>query len=210
MDAIIFNIKNIGAATIDVPGLDHRSLLNPGGMGDQIDGDMVLVNGDIFMGFGQTDQGLFDFPARQILGVNDAVVGMPAFPAEIKAVVNGRRRAGEFYAQGSQFPDRFRPFSDDRLHDRLVTKAVARRQGILNMRLKGVDFADDRRDTALGAVGAAVIHRFFGDNDHLAGFSRLKREFQPRDTASDDQKIRLDFHIIIQLSLKIILSNHMK
>ena len=131
------------------------------------------------------------------MGVDDAVVGVPAFPSQIEggAVLGIRCFVGvEADADAHQFPDALRAADDHLAHHLFVAQSVSGFQGVLDMQVEGVLPAEDRGDASLGQVGVAVHGLFFGDDSHGPAVGHFEGVHQPGDAAADDKKIGLYIH----------------
>ena len=184
-------VQDVGAAAVFLVGGGDQTTFHAGGVGDQIDGDVVFEQLDVGVFPDLLQQGPLHLPAGHILGVDDPVAGMSPFTAQIE----GFRRSVGAPAEGNppldQFRDARRPFLDHQAHHLGMTEAGARCQGVLDVEIEGIAAVEDRSDTALGMVGIALHGLFFGDQGHPADLGGIKGKQKTGNPTADNQEIGL-------------------
>ena len=135
-------------------------------------------------------------PSGDVLGVQDAPLGMAAFAAQVQFAHAGGRRhfaLGKLHAQVDQFGDARRAFLHDRAHDVLLAKARAGLERVAHVHFDGVLLAGDGGDAALRVIGVGLRAVFFGDDGDPPARRDLQGKGQPRDAAAQDDEVVL-FH----------------
>ena len=155
---------------------------------------MVLKNLDVRLARNGVQQRALDFATRHVLRVQNPPLGMAAFATKVElfaAVFTGRGAFGKFHAERDQLRDARRPFLDDRAHDVFLAQTRARRERVAHVRLEGILLARHRRDAALRVIRVRLRAILFGDDGHAPARRDLERERQPRDAATENEKIKL-------------------
>ncbi len=161
---------------------------------DDVDGDVVLQHPEVGALFRGGEQSALDLAAGDVLGVENAPLGMATFLAEVefpRAVAGGQLPFRELHAQGDQLGDARRPFLDDGADDAFLAEARAGHQGVPHVHFEGVFLARDGGDAALGVIGVRVGALLLRDDRHGAVLGRLQGEGQAGDAGADDQIIEL-------------------
>ncbi len=133
--------KGVDLAGLAVEHIDAEAAVGldaaPGdlGFGDQIDGDMVFVDGDVRVGLDGLHQGPFDLLAGLVLGVVDAALAVAAFPGQVVGLV---LFAGEVDAPVDQVFDGRRAVFDHHADDLFVGKPGAGFHGVPDMLIERV------------------------------------------------------------------------
>ena len=164
---------------------------------DQIDGKMVFENLDVRLRCDGGQQRPFDFPARDIFGVQNAAARVAAFFAEIEfacAVGRAGIAFAEAHAQLDQFLNAGRAFLHNGANDILFAKTRACRQRVADVHLEGVLLAGDRRNPALSVVGIRLGPIFFCDNGHTSVRRNFQRKRKPSNAAAQDHEIETLVH----------------
>ena len=162
--------------------------------GNQIDGDMIFKDLDARPLSDGREQRALNFPAGDILGVQDATLRVSPFPTQIQLTRAVRPRdfpLGKFHAQFDQFGDSLRSFPDNRAHHFFFAQTGARLKRVAHVQLERVLFRRDRRDAALSVIGVRLGAVFLRDNGHAPVRRDFQREGQARDAAAEDEKIKL-------------------
>ena len=149
---------------------------------DQVDRQVVLEDRDVRLLGHRGQQGALDLAAGDVLGVEDAALGMAALSAEVqlaRAVGAGNLALGKVHAQLDQLRNPRRAFLDDRADGRFLAQARAGLQRVAHVQLEGVLLAGHRRDAALGVVGVGLGAVLLGDDRHAP----VRRDFRAQRTA---------------------------
>ena len=161
-------------------------------LGDEVDGDMVFVDGDVVVRQGRLDQGALDLAAGDVLGVQDAPLAVPPLAGEVVRLA--ARVLGELDPPLDQVGDHLGAVLNHTAHHLFVADAGAGHQGILDVGVEGVLGRGDRGDPPLRVVGGGLRYIAFGEQGNGPVGRRLQREGEPRDAATDHQKITLHLH----------------
>ena len=162
--------------------------------GDQVNREVVLEDRDVRLVGHRRQQGALDFAAGDVLGVEDAALGMAALPAEVelaRAVRTGYLALGEMHAQLDQLRNARRAILDDRAHGRFLAQAGARFERVAHVQFEGVLLARDGGDAALGVVGIRLGAVLLGDDRHAPVRRDFQRKRQPGNAAAQDKEIEL-------------------
>jgi hypothetical protein len=190
-------VKDISAQAPDGAGIEQLAHFLGG---DQINGDVVFKNLDVGLGGDGGEQGPLDFAAGHVLGVEDAALGMAAFPPQIQLAFAVDFALGELHPDFHQFGNARRPFLDDDADDVFVAQPGPGGQRITHMDFRGVLFAHDGGDAALGVIGVGLGAGFFGDNGDAPQRSDFQGEGKPGNPAAQNQEIKV-FHALQSMEL---------
>ncbi len=102
-----------------------------------------------------------DFPSGNVFGMQNAALGMSAFPGEVVGVVIFLT---EPHPPIDQIPDGLGTTFDDHAHDLLMGEVGSGHHGILDMGFEGVFGRKNRGDSSLGEVGRRLGHLPFRDH----------------------------------------------
>lgn len=181
MDVSGFLVEHIGTEHA-VLG-DHAEFSG----GDEVDGEVFLVKGDVEVFVSGFDEGFGDFPAGGVLGMEDASVAVASFSAEgeVGTVFV------EVDAAGDEFLDGFAGFGEDGAHCVFVAEAGPGIKGIGDVALHAVAFFSeafwqDAGDATLGPGGVGFDGLAFGDYGDGAVLSCTDGEGEAGDTTADD------------------------
>ncbi len=152
----------------------------------QVDGEAVFEHRDVRMAPHRFDERPFDLGAREVLVVEDAVFGMPAFAVELEAAVG---RAVEARAPGDQVADRIGRLAHDAFHGLGIALARAAHERVADVLLECVGRIGHRADAALGIVGVALIHLALGDDGDATALGGFQCEAQAGGAGADNQEI---------------------
>ena len=175
-------------------GRDARSTLFQLLRGNQIDGNMVFKDFNVRPLSDGREQRALNFPAGDILGVQNATLRVSPFPAQVQLASAVRSRAfplGKLHSQLDQFGDSLRPFLNNCPDHFLFAESRARLQRVTHVQLERVLLRGDRRDAALGIVRIRFGAVFLRDDGHAPVRRDFQREGQARDAAAEDEKIEL-------------------
>ena len=175
--------------------------------GDEVDGQVVLEDRDVRLLGDRRQQGPLDLAAGDVLGVENAALGMAALLAEVqfaRAVGAGNLALGKLHAQLDQLRNPRRAFLDDRADGGFLAQAGAGLERVAHVQLEGVLLAGDGGDAALGVVGVGLGAVLLGDDRHAPMRRDLQGEGKPGDAAAEDEKIKL-FHLNRALSINRVL-----
>jgi hypothetical protein len=188
-------IQHVGAAAVIFVGGGDQPALDAGGVSDQVDGHVVFVKADIAVLPGPLQKHPLHFPAGHIVGVDDAVAGVPALPAQIERRADLRPPGLPSVLKPTpmvhQFPNSLGAAGDHLVDHVRIAQAVTGIQGILDVQVEGVLLAKDGCDAALGEVGVAVHRLLFGDDGHGSAVGHLEGKHQSGDAAANYQNIGL-------------------
>ena len=162
--------------------------------GNQIDGDMIFKDLDARPLSDGREQRALNFPAGDILGVQDATLRVSPFPTQIqfpRPIRTGNFPLGKLHSQLDQFGDSLGPFLDDRANHFFFAQSSAGLQRVADVQLERILLRRDRRDAALGVVRVRLGAIFLRDDGHAPVRRDLQREGQARDAAAEDEKIEL-------------------
>ena len=157
----------------------------------QVDGEVVLQYGDVGVAAHLLDEGALDFGTREVLVVEDAVLGVSALAVEFKAAVGGLVEAR---APGDEVGDELGGAANDQLDRFPVAFAGAADERVLDVLLEGVGSVGHRADTALCVVGVAFVHFALGHEGDVPVGGGLQREAETCRAGTDNQKV--GFHKI--------------
>ena len=143
------DVQHVSSQRLILTGTRRNRRLHLGA-GDQIDQHMLWIYFNIRLGFDRLDQRSLYFPTRQIVRVQDTVLGMTAFARQVIILSTN---AGKLCAQVDQPTHTSRAFSADEPYHILVAQSPARFQSVLNMQIARVVIGHYRCDTALGIAG---------------------------------------------------------
>ena len=121
---------------------------------------------------------------------------MAAFPAEVEflaAVLVQRVALGKFHAQLNQFRNTRRTVLDDGADNVFLAQARARCERVTHVQLKRILLAGHCGNAALRVIRVRLRTVLLGDDGHAPARRDLQREGQPRETAAENEKIKL-FH----------------
>ena len=162
------------------------------GTGDDINPHMIGIDFDIRFGADGFDQGAFDFPAGEVVGMQDATLGMSPFLCQMKTVLP--LGAGKPGSQLDQFPDAGGSFADNTAHHVFLTQAAPGFDGIGHMEVDRIVLCHDRGDPSLGVAGGRLFHRVLGNQGHGAIFGNFQGKGEAGKAATNDYVIPIDFH----------------
>ncbi len=137
----------------------HRAAAHQALAGDEVHAHVVFEHPDVGVGQDLLRQDALHFGAGHVMGVNDAAVGMAAFPAQVIAVVLAQIEMGSHV---DQLPDARRTLADHQFDDIRMGQAFAGGEGVLNVVFKAVIRPQDRGDAALGHLGGGFRQALFG------------------------------------------------
>src|SRR5690606_33471738 len=150
----------------------------------------VFPDSQVGQSGGTFEQRALDLPAREVLVMEDTVLAVPAFAAQ---VIGTGLAFVEPRAPVDQFAHAGRAFLDDEVDDVHVAKAVSGIEGIRDVfAVIILRHIPDGGDAALGITGVAFIAHVFRDDVDLEvrpGFGDLDGTGQPGDAGSDDEYI---------------------
>ena len=161
------------------------------GFGDQINGDVVLVQGDIGMPERCFDQGPLDFPAGGVFGVQDPPVAVSTFTRQVILVMIV---AAELNAPVDQICHGLGAGFDNKLDDIRVGEIAACNHGVLDVGGKAVLVRKDCRNATLCQLRCSDVDITFGDQRYGAVISNLQGIGKPCDSGTDNQEICRYFH----------------
>ncbi len=159
-------------------------------LGDKVDGDVVLVDGDVVVIQDRLHQGALDLAAGDVLGVQDAPRAVTALAGQVVGVA----ALGELDTPVDQVADDLGPFLDHHAHHVLMADTGTGHQRVLHVGVEGVLLGGYGGDAPLGVVGGGFGNVLLGDQGDPAVSGGLQREGKPRDTATDHKKISFLFH----------------
>jgi len=134
------------------------------------------------------DQHRFHALPGDVAGVQHAALRVTALAAEVIAGCAVRARI-EPYAQRFQLGDARRAAGHDLAHDLLAAEPRPGDQRVGHVLLKAVAGLHDAGDTALRAVGVAVVESLLGHQQHAPAARQIERAHQPGNAAAHHEVI---------------------
>ena len=161
---------------------------------DQVDREVVFKNVNVFIRSYGLEQGALDLAAGDVLGVQDAPLGVASLAAEIKfAFAIAIFALGKFHSEFDQLHDALRAGLDNAANDLLVAQSRTGNQRVLHVALERILLACHCGDAALRVVGVRFRPAFFRDDGNRPGVGHLECERQPGDPAAEDDVIKLSW-----------------
>jgi len=193
-----FPVQYIGAATAVFLICGDKTAFHPCWIGDNIDGDMVLVQGYSFVVPDMVYKYCFQFQPCHVLCMYNALLRVSPLSSEIKfrwPVVHRVFLINiEFYPQVDKLPNSIRTVSYHHFNHVLIAQAISWCKRILNVQIKRVYAAENRGNASLGTCGIAVHDIPFGYKGNWTMVCNFQRKTQHGNTASDDKKICINDH----------------
>ena len=149
----------------------------------QVDGEMVLQHGDVRMFPHGFDQCPFDFGARKVFVVEDAMFGVAPLAVKLEPSV------GSFIETRTPFEqvgDQLRRTAHDQFDGCRVAFPCTADQRIVDVFLECIGRIGYRTDAALGIVGVAFVHSAFGHDGDMTVCSGLEGKSKPCRARTDD------------------------
>ena len=162
----------------------------------EVDGEAVFEDRDVRMFAHGAYERPFDFGAREIFVVEDAVFGMTALAVEFEAAVGRLVEAG---APCDQIADPLGRMAHDQLYGFAVALAGAADHRIPYVLFEGIRRISYRADAALCVVGVALVHLAFRYDGYAPVCGGFQGETQPRGAGAYHQKI--GFHTLKMIVL---------
>ena len=187
---VFFQVQDICAETGNV-GRTLPDQFTQMVLREDIDGKMMFENLYVVVPFHLAHQRPLDLMAGDILVVQDTVFAVAAFTGQFIA-------SGAFFVEldspRDQLLDHLRRTGHHLLDRRTVANPRTANQCVPDMFLERIGIVHHRGDPSLGVIRVALVHFAFGDDHHLAYFSRLERVTETGYPTADNQKIRFDVH----------------
>ena len=98
----------------------------------------------------------------------------------------------ESSAPVDQLANRGRSFVSEKMNGIVSAQAIAGRQGIGRMTVRGISLPDRCGDPTLRVDGTAFLGTGLRQDQHVAGLDQLKCRPQRSDAATNDEKVALD------------------
>ena len=155
---------------------------------EQVDGEVVFQDRDVRVLADRLDERAFDFGAREVLVVEDPVLGVAAFAVELETAVG---RLVEARTPGDQIGDQFGSAAHDQFHGLFVALARPADQRVADVFLEGVGGIRYRADAALCVVGVALDHLALGHDRDMSVGGGFQREGEPCGAGTDNQEVGL-------------------
>ena len=191
VNAVGVAVEGIDAVALDV-GRVLRHTLTQVVLGDDVDGELPLLDFDIGVRTGGLEQAALYLLAGVVLVVQDAELRVSAFTMQVELVAFAVKV--EVNAVLHQLADAVGGLADGHLHHLAVTDAVAGHQGVVDMLVETVRVVHHRSDAALGIARAAFAGVTFGEDAHLAVRGHLEGETEAGDTRAYHKKINFVTH----------------
>ena len=160
--------------------------------GDEVDGHVVFQHGDRRMFLDGGHEGFFDFEPGEVVGVENAALGVSAFATEIEfGAAVGFFAQVEGHAEFDQFANPLGAFAHDEVDDVLVAQSRPGLEGVFDVEFERILRAGHASHAALGprrvgrGFGAFRHHR---DGAVRGGFERVG---QAGDAGAEDDVVKL-------------------
>jgi hypothetical protein len=177
-------------------GSRYHAPFHPHRIGDQVNSNVMFKDVNVSMPPSAIQQHLFDGVPGQVASVDDPLLRMPPFQTKIKFQVSTmilRERDPPVH----ELPDTLRTALDNHLHNFFPAESVAGLQGVLDMKIKGIMLAKDRRYTPLRIVGTGLHGFLLGHNGHSPVLGDLQSKAETGNACSNDQEISFVFHSVL-------------
>ena len=140
------------------------------------------------------NEGFFDFQTREVMGVQDAALGMPALASEVELRAPFRFFPQvEGHAECDQLLDAVGTLADNEVDDILVAEACTRLEGVLGVQIEGVFRTGHAGHPALSPRGVGRGFGPFGHHGHRPVGGGLEGVGQAGDARADDDVVKF-FH----------------
>ena len=170
---------------------------------EQVDCEEVFVDADVGVLLHRFEQGTLDFPTGGVLGVQDAVLRMPAFLSQAERPV---RQAVKLRAVIDQLIDPAGPLFHHRPHDVFLAQPIPRIQRVGDVLFKGVHIGHDRGDAALCVLGVGFFFPCLRDDHDFPEAGGLEREGETCYARTDDEKVGPNVHQPCSLRRRLMMS----
>lgn len=160
---------------------------------DEIQHQVVFKNVDIGIGFRRRNEHPLHRPTGHVVGVDNAVPGMPALPAKIEGSLRSRAVI-ERHAEFGQLAYTIRTIVHDHLNDVRMTQTVPGVERVLDVQLKRIIGTEYRSYPALCIVGTRLKLVLLGHHGNGATFGGLQSKSKAGNAAADHKQIKLMFH----------------
>ena len=201
LDFVRFEIQDVGPEAGQAAGVARDELAQMV-LRQQVDGEAVFEYGDAGMPADRLDERPFDLGARQVLVVEDAVLGVAAFAVQLETPVGSLVEARTPF---DQVPNQLRRPAHDQSDGLFVAFARAADQRVADVFLESVGGVGYRTDAALRIVGVALVHfalRHDGDVSVGGGFERERKACR---AGTDNQKV--GFHSFASVKRRKVIKN---
>ena len=201
LDFVRFEIQDIGPEAGQAAGVARDELAQMV-LRQQVDGEAVFEYRDAGMPADRLDERPFDLGARQVLVVEDAVLGVAAFAVQLETPVGSLVEARTPF---DQVPNQLRRPAHDQSDGLFVAFARAADQRVADVFLESVGGVRYRADAALRIVGVALVHfalRHDGDVSVGGGFERERKACR---AGTDNQKV--GFHSFASVKRRKVIKN---
>jgi len=155
-------------------------------LGDEIHGEIMGQHLDVRVFVHAFQQGAFDFVARDVLVVQDAVFGMAALARQI---VVFPVHLVEIRAVGYQFADAFGRFFHHVFDYVRMAQPVPGNRRVSHVLVETVGRVHHRRHAALRVFRVRFVLVGLRHDQYFSQRGRLQRKAQPGDPGPDNQKI---------------------
>jgi hypothetical protein len=157
-------------------------------LGQQIDGEVVLQNGDILMLANSLNEGTLDLGTRQVLMVKDAVLGVTTLTVQIKATILS---LVETHTPTYKFCCRLGSLTHNDLHSLAIAATGAANKRIFDMLLEGIGLVGNRADSSLCIVSITLDKFTLCNYGNVSVLCGLQSKAQTGRAGADNQKIGL-------------------
>ena len=141
---------------------------------------MVFKNVNVFIRSNGLEQGALDLAAGDVLGVQDAPLGVASLAAEIKfAFAIAGFALGKFHSEFDQLLDALRAGLDNAANDLLVAQSRTGIQRVLHVALERILLACHCGDAALRVVGVRFRPAFFVTMATVPAWATLSANVSP-------------------------------
>ena len=162
-------------------------------LGEHIHGEVVLQNVDVAVALDGAHQCAFHLGTREVLMVEDTVLGVTALTVERVATLGG---LVETSTPADEVLDTLGSSLHNLPHGSLIALAGATHKGVLDVFLEGVGWVGNTANTTLGVVGVTLVHFAFRYNSNVSLFGCFEGKTQARNSAADNQKIGSFLHFV--------------
>ena len=172
-----------------VTRLEGQHAHAPAFMGQQIENEGVVPEGDVGQFFGAGDDGPHHFEARGVAqGVDDPAMTVPSF---------ARQGQMSFFlievcAPANQVVDLFGRLAHHHLDNVAMAQIAPRLDGVLDMVFKPILGRHHSRDAALGVGTGTLAQRILGQDKHLKGGRNLQHGPHPGDARAEHDNVGED------------------
>ena len=157
----------------------------------EVNRHVVFKYFDIILRVNRFNKGTFNLPASEVISMQNAAFGMPAFFSQVKF---SPANAVELSTESDQLPNPRRTLTAGDTNKIFMAESASSFHCVLNMQFKRVVFRHHRGDTTLSIFGRRLLQRVFGNDANRTKLANLKRKRQPRHTRPNYNEILINSH----------------